>query len=285
MTYTIETGNIKTDKFTFSARFCGDKDKPLIIFLHGWPEFANWWDNELPVAADKGYFAVAFDQRGYALEAQPDDIESYQIEKLAQDVIDVADQLGAQKFHVVGHDWGGLVSWQVAADFPDRVISISSLTTPHPVSLREAYNNDPDQHKRFEYVRNFQNVEETDQYLQKNQGERVKAAFENSIPEELIQFNADRMQQGHTYRTSVHWYRASMDQKSDSFTFETPIVKVPALYIWASEDVAVGEVSAKNCEKYVDAPYQFEKVKATHWLPNNGVDVQTTIFEHIAKYK
>src|SRR5262249_2505673 len=143
----------------FTADVAGPAGGDLVLLLHGFPESRHSWRGALPELARAGYRAVAPDQRGYSPGARPDpaDLSHYAFGKLVQDAIDVADAAGAagKRFHLVGHDWGGQVSWGVANAHPERLASLTVLSRPHPLSFRRALQRDPDQKNRSRHHGKF----------------------------------------------------------------------------------------------------------------------------------
>src|SRR4029077_1362224 len=117
---------------THTALGAGPRNGERVLLLHGWPEFADCWREILTALGAAGYRAVAVDQRGYGANARPRDIASYAAGHLQSDALAFADQLGAKRFHLIAHDWGGLVAWGLASAHPSRVSSLSVLATPHP---------------------------------------------------------------------------------------------------------------------------------------------------------
>ncbi len=133
----------------FRARVAGLRNAgPGLILLHGFPETSAMWTPLLAAAASNGFRVVAFDQRGYSPGARPDDVSSYAVPALADDVLAVADALGFRRFHLVGHDWGCVVGWSVTTQHPDRVISWAALSIPHPAAL-PSLGGDPPAYIRF----------------------------------------------------------------------------------------------------------------------------------------
>ncbi len=115
----------------FDARFCGPEGGAVVVLLHGWPEFFSWCQDSLEALGAAGYRAVAFDQRGYSRGARPLDVAEYCPDRLVDDVLGIADAVGAQSFHIVAHDWGGMVAWALATSHPQRLKSLTVLSTPH----------------------------------------------------------------------------------------------------------------------------------------------------------
>lgn len=129
---------LTVNRHQFQAFSYGSPDGELVLFLHGFPQFADVWSEVLAAIAAAGFRGVAVDQRGYSPEARPERVEDYSADNLCSDILGFADSLGARQFHVVGHDWGGLLGWRIAADHPDRVRSLTALSTPHHDALFEA---------------------------------------------------------------------------------------------------------------------------------------------------
>ncbi|MDN5751050.1 MAG: alpha/beta hydrolase, partial [Pseudonocardia sp.] len=118
---------------------CGDG--PLVVLLHGFPEFWWTWRHQLVGLAARGYRAVAVDLRGYGDSDKPP--RGYDLWTLAGDVAGLIGALGESRAHVVGHDWGALIGWTVAAVHPRRVRSLAVLGGPHPLAVRGAVVVDP----------------------------------------------------------------------------------------------------------------------------------------------
>jgi pimeloyl-ACP methyl ester carboxylesterase len=133
---------LEVNGLRFHALAEGPADAELVLFLHGFPEFADAWLNIMHPMAAAGFFTVAVDQRGYSPEARPPNVEDYAMEHLLSDILGFADKLDAGRFHLVAHDWGGLLAWQIAAEHPDRVRSLTVLSTPHTNAFLEAIQTD-----------------------------------------------------------------------------------------------------------------------------------------------
>jgi epoxide hydrolase 4 len=105
---------------------------PLLLLLHGFPQYWGAWRRQIPALADAGFRVVAPDLRGYNLSDRPAGIDAYRVGRLAWDVATLVERLGASRAHVVGHDWGGVVAWHVAARHPGRVDRLAIANAPHP---------------------------------------------------------------------------------------------------------------------------------------------------------
>jgi pimeloyl-ACP methyl ester carboxylesterase len=128
---------------------------PLIVMIHGFPDFWYTWRDQMEALSDK-FQCVAIDQRGYNLSDKPKGVENYDVRLLVGDVVAVIKALGREKAIIVGHDWGGLVAWQVALNVPQMTEKLIILNLPHPRGLTRELANNPAQQKASEYARNFQ---------------------------------------------------------------------------------------------------------------------------------
>ena len=128
---------------------------PLVVMIHGFPDYWYTWRRQMEGLADK-FQVVAIDQRGYNLSDKPAGVENYDVRLLIGDVVAVIKHLGQQKAVVVGHDWGGLVAWQVAINVPEVVDRLIILNLPHPRGLTRELANNPEQQKNSAYARRFQ---------------------------------------------------------------------------------------------------------------------------------
>jgi pimeloyl-ACP methyl ester carboxylesterase len=102
----------------------------LVMLLHGFPQTCACWTPLLETLAAAGYRAVAPDQRGYSSTARPTTVTAYRMPELVADVAAIADRLGAATFHLVGHDWGGVVAWRLTGQHPERVATLTAVSTP-----------------------------------------------------------------------------------------------------------------------------------------------------------
>jgi pimeloyl-ACP methyl ester carboxylesterase len=137
----------------------GEPGRPLVILSHGFPELAYSWRHQLPALAEAGFHAIAPDQRGYNRSSAPRDVTAYGIRELAGDLVALIDDAGQEQAHVVGHDWGALIAWDMARLHPERVASVMGVSVPlvqwvgRPTDLMRMVYGD-----RFFYILYFQQV-------------------------------------------------------------------------------------------------------------------------------
>jgi len=128
---------------------------PLVVLIHGFPDFWYSWRKQMPELA-KHFQVMAVDMRGYNLSDQPVGVENYAMPKLVGDIDAVVRHFKQEKAIIVGHDWGGIVAWTYAMTFPDKTDRLVILNLPHPKGLQRELANNPQQQKNSQYARNFQ---------------------------------------------------------------------------------------------------------------------------------
>jgi pimeloyl-ACP methyl ester carboxylesterase len=128
---------------------------PLVVMLHGFPDFWYSWRNQMPELA-RHFQVVAYDQRGFNLSDKPEGVENYKINKLVGDLRAVVDHFKQKKAIIVGHDWGGMVAWTFAMTHPGRTDRLVILNLPHPKGLSRELANNPKQRAASAYARVFQ---------------------------------------------------------------------------------------------------------------------------------
>lgn len=132
----------------------GKKNAPLIVMIHGFPDFWYTWRDQIQ-ALSRHYRVAAIDQRGYNLSDQPADVAQYDIGLLAGDVAAVVRALGSEQAVIVGHDWGGAVAWTTAMLYPEMTKALIVLNTPHPRGLMRELRENPQQRENSQYARDF----------------------------------------------------------------------------------------------------------------------------------
>src|SRR5437867_8566007 len=228
-----DSTSIKTRSgLTFTADVSGPADAPLVLLLHGFPESRHRWRAALSALVNAGYRAVAPDQRGYSAGARPDpaDLSNYAFDKLVNDAIEIVAAAGheGRRFHLVGHDWGGQVSWGVADAHPLRLASLTVLSRPHPSSFRRALaKEDGDQKHRSRHHRAFLEPETGTMLLADNARRLREGLFGQGVPAAALEEHLSVLGNPAALEAALAWYRAN---KGLAGTFGT--IKVPTLYIW-----------------------------------------------------
>jgi pimeloyl-ACP methyl ester carboxylesterase len=246
-------------------------DGPPIVLVHGFPELAFSWRHQLPALADAGYQAIAPDMRGYGGTDKPPAVSDYTVQKLIGDITGMMDSLGIEKALIVGHDWGALVTWQMALLAPERMAGLVALNIPffkrppiNPITFMRLKIG-----KSF-YIVNFQDSDEADRrfaedpvrfidvMMRKRRIDRDKPRDKRRkrrplslldmldrddpggdvllTPEEL-DYYADAFTAG-GFTGPINWYRNFKHNWKSTKGVEQ-IVRVPSLFVGVSDDAIV----------------------------------------------
>jgi pimeloyl-ACP methyl ester carboxylesterase len=251
--------------------------------LHGWPEFADCWTEQLHALGEAGYRAVAVDQRGYAREARPERVEDYSIELLVADALAFADHQGADRFHLVARDWGGIVAWALATAHPERLRSLSVLGTPHPAALQQAASTDDGQFHDLGYVRFFRRgVGKAERFLLRDDAAQLRGVYDNRVPAEIVERTVARLSEPGALTATLNWYRGATN---DAFDVPAGRITTPTLYIWGSADPWLGQGAAELTVHHIDAEYRFQILDGvSQWMAMEAPDeVISLLLDHLGQ--
>lgn len=272
---------------TFAALQAGDPSAAtegrLVLLLHGFPESAEAYRDFLVPLADAGYYAVAISQRGYSPGARPEGVEAYNILELVGDVTSIAAELGAEQYHLVGHDWGGAVAWLAAAFNPGAVSSLTSLSTPHPDAMNAAVTDPahPEQAAAFGYMEIWRAEGSEDQFLTDG-ASTFKAIFGagGGLPSDKVDAYADLLATPEALRAALNWYRANPLPSPASIG----PTKVPTLYVYGLDDIAFLPPTAQATAAHVEAPYTYLELPGYgHFLPETATpEILPALIDHLA---
>ena len=248
----------------FDVRDEGPIDGTPVVLLHGFPQDSRSWDRVAPLLHARGYRTLAPDQRGYSPGARPRQRRAYRASELTADIAALIEVAGLGPVHLVGHDWGGAVAWGLAAERPDLVRSLSSLSAPHPAAFLRAMLTSSQGRKSW-YMYFFQLPWLPERQLMSTDSWESALRSTGLSPEAAAR-DAAIMSDRRTARGALNWYRA--------MTFTTPRrlrakVGVATLHIWSDSDVAIGPQAAALTERFVTGPYTYEVLEgAHHWTPD-----------------
>lgn len=249
----------------------GPEDGPLVILLHGFPEFWFGWRAQIEALANAGFRVVAPDQRGYNHSDKPKGAKAYCLDLLAADVLGLADSLGAERFDLVGHDWGAAVAWWAATRHPERLKRLAILNAPHPAIWLHAMTRDPVQRRKSAYVRMLRLPWLPEALMRASNFKALAAAFDAARPgafgADALDRYRDAWSQPGALTGSVNWYRAL-------FLQDLPIpaagsLQPETLVLWGDKDLyaepALAEASAALCAKATVRHFP----EASHWLAHD----------------
>jgi len=250
---------------------------PLMLFLHGFPEFWYEWRNLLPEFG-KDHLAAAPDMRGFNLSSKPADLEQYRMKHLVEDVRAFAAHLGHQKFVLVGHDWGGAVAWAFGIAHPECLDKLIIVNAPHPGVFARELERNPAQQKASQYMLMFR-TEQAEEKLSANNYRWLLNAFglDGSLlsKEEQQAYLASWSQPG-ALTGGLNYYRANRAGPPDSRFAESSgnfavdpgrlAVNIPTLVIWGERDTALLSGNLDGLDEFVPQLTIRRVPQGTHWV-------------------
>ena len=256
---------------TFDVIDRGPADGPPAVLLHGWPQFNNSWELVMDRLVAQGYRCLAPNQRGYSPRARPPRRRDYRFRYLAEDVLALIDAIGGGQVHLVGHDLGAAVGWQLAATAPERLASLTALSVPHPAGFKKAMRTSR-QGLASWYIYAFQFPLLPEMWLSRGGGRGQARALRRrgGQPRELAERDGRMMVQAGATTAALNWYRAmALTPPRD-----TPgLVSVPTQMVWSDGDTAVKEKGVRHCGDYVTGDYRLVILRGeSHWLPDECPD-------------
>lgn len=257
------------DGLVFEVKDEGPEDGFPVIFLHGFPQDSTAWDGVVEPLHEQGFRTLAPNMRGYSPGARPSSAKEYVVAKTAADVIALLDSIDADKAHIVGHDWGGFSAWAVASEFPDRVQTVSVLSTPHPGAMKESFVKST-QGLRSWYMALFQVPWVSEQII--HPGGPAWNSLMRGLPPHQAAHYTDRMRQPGALSAALNWYRA-MPRDMIRPSIKMHRITVPTLYVWGERDPALGRAAAEATGDFIAADYTFTILKGIgHWIPETAPD-------------
>ncbi len=245
---------------------------PLIVMIHGFPDYWYTWRKQMEVLS-KNYQTVAIDQRGYNLSDKPKGVENYDVKLLVSDVIAVIRSLGQEKAIVVGHDWGGMVAWQLAINAPQYVEKLIILNLPHPRGIARELANNPVQQKNSQYARQFQQ----------------EGAYKKLTPEGLSAWVKDpdakpkyiEAFKRSDFEAMLNYYKRNYPREP-YVEDASPVVKVqaPVLMFHGLKDTALNANALNNTWDWLEKDLTLVTIpQAGHFVQQDAADLVTRTME------
>ena len=243
---------------------------PLILFLHGFPEFWYAW-KDLLTDFGRDHHAVALDMRGYNLSAKPEPVDAYRVPVIVEDVRALAVKLKAKKFVLVGHDWGGVIAWAFAAQHPEMIERLIIINAPHPTVFARLLASDPAQQKASSYT-----SAQAEQALSANNYAMMQQWFRSVFNEEDRKAYLTAWSQPGALTGGLNFYRASRLRSPVGAPPGQPLeppaipplprITTSTLVIWGENDPALLTGNLEGLDQYVK-PLTIQCVPdAGHWI-------------------
>ena len=272
----VEVNNIRMHYVTAGSG-------PLVLLLHGFPEFWYSWRHQIPVLSQK-FRVIAPDLRGYNKTDKPPRVEDYSAGNLISDVVGIIHKLGVdgEKAILVGHDWGGAIAWMVAMFQPQVIERLIILNVGHPSVRNRKGFLDFDQMQRSWYMFFFLIPHVPEEVLSRNDFEFLrKMAFDTAtrreaFTEDVIENYVSMWKEPGVLAGAVNYYRAITNSeywRQLGKPRDFPAIKAPTLQIWGEDDPFLGRQLTEGTEEFIDAPYRREFIpNCGHWVQQEAPD-------------
>jgi pimeloyl-ACP methyl ester carboxylesterase len=272
---------VRVNGIDLHVRALGDPKAPLILFLHGFPEFSGAWGEILPAFAEN-FHAAAPDQRGYAQSSKPTGVEAYRIKHLVRDILALGEHLSRDRsFHLVAHDWGASVAYATAIAAPKRIAKLVVINGVHPGPFQRALIEDEAQRKASAYIHYLRDPM-AEERLSANNFEKLLSMLSRFGPQPWLTEDRraaylEAWSQPGALTGMLNWYRATPivvpkpGEKVDPETLPKldPAqlrVRMPHLVIWGMDDQALLPVTRATLAAYCDDLIVREIAGADHWI-------------------
>jgi pimeloyl-ACP methyl ester carboxylesterase len=228
--------------------------------LHGFPDSGRLWRNQVPALADAGFRVIVPDLRGYGQSDKPTEVQAYSLLLLARDVLAVVDDAGEERVHVVGHDWGAVISWLLASAQPDRVDHLVVMSVGHPSTFRATYT----QMEKSWYMLLFQFPDIAEQWLAGNNWANFRSWAHHPDADAVI----SELETNGSLTPGLNYYRANVPPASWlGPPVGLPPVPAPTMGIWSTGDIALTERQMTDSAKSVVGPWKYERLEGPgHWM-------------------
>lgn len=259
---------------------------PLVLLLHGFPEFWYSWRHQIPFLARK-FRTVAPDLRGYNTSDKPKGVAPYFIEQLTSDVRELIRAFGRERATIIAHDWGGIIAWDLAAFHPEVVDRLVILNAPHPKAFIRELRRNPKQMRSSWYVFLFQIPRLAEWYASRNDFEMLDRVFrgwvfrKGTFSDEDIRLFKEAMGQPGCLTAAINYYRGLFRNPSALKRLKNyPRIDVPTLIIWAEEDRALTKDLTLNLEPYFTEPPLLRTIpRCSHWVQQEQPDEVNRLLE------
>ena len=248
---------------------------PLIVLLHGFPEFWYGWRLQIAPLAAAGFRVVAPDTRGYNLSSKPEGFEAYGVDLLADDISGLIGELGAESARLVGHDWGGSIAWTMAMNHPEVVERLAILNAAHPRRLSEGLKN-PNQLRKSWYFFFFATPGLPEEVVPARDWHFFRHFLSDANPPytpEEIEHYVEAWSQPGAAAGMINYYRASVRQSQKEAAAKLRPLSAPTLVIWGERDSYLGSDLAEPDHDDVPNLDRVERLAdASHWVHHDEAE-------------
>jgi pimeloyl-ACP methyl ester carboxylesterase len=238
-----------------------------VVLLHGFPDSGRLWREQVPALMRAGFQVIVPDLRGFGRSDKPNEVQAYALSALAGDVLGVMDDVGVEKAHVVGHDWGAALAWALGTFAGGRVDHLVALSVGHPATfMGDGY----EQHEKSWYMLLFQFPDIAERWLSADDWANFRTWGQHPDADAVIA----ELETTRSLTPGLNYYRANAPPESWlQGGLELPSVEVPTMGVWGSGDFALTEAQMVNSAQNVAGPWRYERLEGPgHWMQLEAPD-------------
>ncbi|MDN3451757.1 alpha/beta hydrolase [Planococcus sp. APC 3906] len=282
----MEHLSIHTNGIVLHTVAAGPEEGPLIVLLHGFPEYWEAWKNQIGPLVEQGYRVLVPDQRGYNLSDKPEGVSQYTLDLLRDDIAGLIEQSGRDHATIIGHDWGGAVAWHLAATKPQFVDKLIVVNVPHPKAMPRVLAKNPLQWAKSSYMAFFQLPDLPEKalaadYFKTMANSLVTTSRPDTFSQQDIEAYKEAWDQPGALTAMLNWYRAirqgSMLQTPDHK------ITVPVRIIWGVGDQFLSPMLAKESLDFCEDGELVFIGEATHWVHHEQPYILNLLIERMLK--
>jgi len=262
---------VKIGEIVLHVTTAGPEQGEPIILLHGFPDYWKTWQYQVPALVNAGYRLIIPDQRGFNLSSKPKGVNNYHISSLSNDITALLDHFGYEQCRLVGHDWGGMVAWQLLSDNSKRLQQVVILNAPHIKTMQRLSIKSATQILKSWYVYVFQIPFVAEKLLYPIMIRWVNKRYKTGNDDNYT----NAMMQSDSAISTIGLYRSAFRSIFSRIGIEKIDIKVPVLLLWASSDIALSKNLAKESIAYCSRGKLEVLKNTTHWSHMDAPDVVT----------
>jgi len=249
---------------------------PAVLLVHGFPDAGRVWRHQVGPLAEAGYRVLVPDLRGFGASEKPEGAQHYRVTLLVDDLLELLDDHGAERAHVVGHDWGAGIAWVLAALHPDRVASLAALSVGHPNASRPA---SLESREKAWYQLLFL-FEEAEELLLRDDARLLREWLAGAPDSERA---VEELRRPGALTAGLGLYRANLHPRNELQPRALPPVAAPTLGLWSTGDRYLTEAAMVRSGEHVTGRWRYERIEdASHWLQLDAPErVTALLLEHL----
>lgn len=261
---------ISVNDIDLEVHIAGPVNGPAVFLLHGFPDAWFGWEPQINALAAAGYRVIAPNQRGYGKSSKPGGQENYLQPKLVQDILNLADHLGVDQFYLAGHDFGGMVSWNMAVLHPERIKKMAILNVPHPLAFAQYAKRHKSQRRKSWYFRFFQLPWLPERLVSMRNFAGLKRNMP-SMDKSLLRRYVDSWAEPGAIHGMINWYRGLVQGVRKRVIDYSDPISVPISLIWGQDDQFL-EVGLAHASKEKVPHAELHLLDASHWVMFDQAD-------------